>query len=187
MSMPTPATRPPRSRFPTRPGRSTGWPTSAALDPPLLLPDDDTPGCTVEACEFRDPNETIHERGAEVWGVSPQGGASKREFREKFGLPFTLLSDEATRSPRPTAPGSRRRTTARRTWAPPGGRSSSTPTGRSPGPGRRSRPRAMPPMSSRPSTRRRRPGAVTVLASPVPGDERGFARGGRRAKPRPQS
>jgi thioredoxin-dependent peroxiredoxin len=59
-----------------------------------FYPKDDTPGCTVEACEFRDANETIHERGADVWGVSPQGTASKRAFREKFGLPFTLLADE---------------------------------------------------------------------------------------------
>ncbi len=59
-----------------------------------FYPTDDTPGCTVEACEFRDSNETIAERGADVWGVSPQGAASKRAFREKFGLPFTLLSDE---------------------------------------------------------------------------------------------
>lgn len=64
---------------------------------PVVLyfyPKDDTPGCTVEACEFRDSNETIRERGADVWGVSPQGAASKRAFREKFGLPFTLLADE---------------------------------------------------------------------------------------------
>jgi thioredoxin-dependent peroxiredoxin len=59
-----------------------------------FYPTDDTPGCTVEACEFRDANETIHERGADVWGVSPQGSASKRAFREKFGLPFALLADE---------------------------------------------------------------------------------------------
>jgi peroxiredoxin Q/BCP len=59
-----------------------------------FYPTDDTPGCTVEACEFRDHNETIHERGADVWGVSPQGAASKRAFREKFGLPFALLADE---------------------------------------------------------------------------------------------
>jgi peroxiredoxin Q/BCP len=59
-----------------------------------FYPTDDTPGCTIEACEFRDANETIHERGADVWGVSPQGSASKRAFREKFGLPFTLLADE---------------------------------------------------------------------------------------------
>jgi peroxiredoxin Q/BCP len=59
-----------------------------------FYPKDDTPGCTVEACEFRDANETIRQRGAEVWGVSPQGARSKRAFREKFGLPFTLLADE---------------------------------------------------------------------------------------------
>ena len=59
-----------------------------------FYPTDDTPGCTVEACEFRDANETIHERGADVWGVSPQGSASKRAFREKFGLPIILLADE---------------------------------------------------------------------------------------------
>lgn len=58
-----------------------------------FYPRDDTPGCTVEACEFRDANETIKERNADVWGISPQGSASKRAFREKFGLPFTLLAD----------------------------------------------------------------------------------------------
>ena len=59
-----------------------------------FYPKDDTPGCTVEACEFRDANETITERGADVWGISPQCAASKRAFSEKFGLPFTLLADE---------------------------------------------------------------------------------------------
>jgi peroxiredoxin Q/BCP len=59
-----------------------------------FYPKDDTPGCTVEACEFRDANDTIVERGADVWGISPQGAASKRAFREKFGLPFLLLADE---------------------------------------------------------------------------------------------
>jgi len=58
-----------------------------------FYPADDTPGCTKEACEFRDANETITERGADVWGISPQDGASKRKFSEKFGLPFTLLAD----------------------------------------------------------------------------------------------
>ncbi|HEX2754761.1 MAG TPA: peroxiredoxin [Candidatus Limnocylindrales bacterium] len=59
-----------------------------------FYPKDDTPGCTVEACEFRDAIETIHERGADVWGISPQGARSKKAFREKFGLPFLLLADE---------------------------------------------------------------------------------------------
>jgi peroxiredoxin Q/BCP len=59
-----------------------------------FYPKDDTPGCSVEACEFRDANETIRERGADVWGISPQSATSKRAFREKFELPFTLLVDE---------------------------------------------------------------------------------------------
>ena len=60
-----------------------------------FYPKDDTPGCTVEACEFRDNIGTISQHDAEVWGISPQGAASKRAFREKFDLPFTLLADEA--------------------------------------------------------------------------------------------
>jgi thioredoxin-dependent peroxiredoxin len=60
-----------------------------------FYPKDDTPGCTTEACGFRDANATITERGAVVWGISPQGAASKRAFREKFDLPFTLLADES--------------------------------------------------------------------------------------------
>ena len=58
-----------------------------------FYPEDDTPGCTVEACEFRDANEAIHERAADVWGISPQGSRSKKAFREKLGLPFVLLAD----------------------------------------------------------------------------------------------
>ena len=59
-----------------------------------FYPKDDTPGCTVEACEFRDANDAIVERGADVWGISPQSAKSKRSFREKFQLPFVLLADE---------------------------------------------------------------------------------------------
>ena len=58
-----------------------------------FYPKDDTPGCTIEACEFRDMNETFAEREADVWGISPQGAPSKQSFREKFGLSFTLLID----------------------------------------------------------------------------------------------
>ncbi len=58
-----------------------------------FYPKDDTPGCTTEACDFRDRIEVIEERGADVWGVSPQGATSKRAFRAKFDLPFTLLAD----------------------------------------------------------------------------------------------
>jgi peroxiredoxin Q/BCP len=58
-----------------------------------FYPADDTPGCTTEACQFRDLNELYSDTGADVWGVSPDGASSHRKFREKFDLPFTLLSD----------------------------------------------------------------------------------------------
>ena len=59
-----------------------------------FYPEDDTPGCTTEACQFRDLHEDIHDEGAQVWGISPDGASSHRRFRDKFALPFTLLSDE---------------------------------------------------------------------------------------------
>jgi peroxiredoxin Q/BCP len=59
-----------------------------------FYPKDDTPGCTVEACSFRDAHATIAAREAEVWGVSVLGTASKAAFKRKFGLPFVLLADE---------------------------------------------------------------------------------------------
>lgn len=59
-----------------------------------FYPKDDTPGCTVEACEFRDANDQIRARDAEVWGVSVLGSGSKEAFKRKFGLPFVLLADE---------------------------------------------------------------------------------------------
>jgi peroxiredoxin Q/BCP len=59
-----------------------------------FYPKDDSPGCTPEACGFRDVDADIAGMGAQVWGVSPDGAASHAAFRAKFGLPFTLLSDE---------------------------------------------------------------------------------------------
>jgi peroxiredoxin Q/BCP len=59
-----------------------------------FYPEDDTSGCTTEACQFRDRHEEIVAADADVWGVSPDGKASHERFRTKYGLPFTLLSDE---------------------------------------------------------------------------------------------
>ena len=59
-----------------------------------FYPADDTPGCTTEACEFRDSFASLRAEGAEVWGISPDGTASHGKFRAKFDLPFTLLADE---------------------------------------------------------------------------------------------
>ncbi|MGH2569933.1 MAG: peroxiredoxin [bacterium] len=59
----------------------------------FFYPKDDTPGCTREACGFRDLHDELGEIDAAVLGVSPDGAASHRAFIAKFGLPFTLLSD----------------------------------------------------------------------------------------------
>jgi peroxiredoxin Q/BCP len=64
---------------------------------PLILyfyPADFTPGCTQEACDFRDLHARILASGLRVAGVSPQSPESHRQFRERHALPFTLLSDE---------------------------------------------------------------------------------------------
>ena len=63
---------------------------------PVVLyfyPKDDTPGCTVEACSFRDRRPELAKRGAQVLGVSPDGVQSHAAFRDKFSLDFPLLAD----------------------------------------------------------------------------------------------
>ncbi len=58
-----------------------------------FYPKDDTPGCTKEACMFRDQYEDFSDAGAEVFGISSDSSASHRAFAAKHELPFTLLSD----------------------------------------------------------------------------------------------
>jgi peroxiredoxin Q/BCP len=58
-----------------------------------FYPKDDTPGCTVEACGFRDHYHEFKDIGAEVIGVSSDDSTSHFKFASKFNLPFTLLSD----------------------------------------------------------------------------------------------
>jgi peroxiredoxin Q/BCP len=58
-----------------------------------FYPKDDTPGCTVEACSFRDEHAAFGEKGAVVLGVSPDSAKSHAKFIEKFTLPFPLLAD----------------------------------------------------------------------------------------------
>jgi peroxiredoxin Q/BCP len=63
---------------------------------PVVLyfyPKDDTPGCTTQACGIRDAWDEFEARGAVVLGVSPDSESSHVRFKEKFGLPFTLLAD----------------------------------------------------------------------------------------------
>jgi len=59
-----------------------------------FYPNDDTPGCTTEACEFGAANTKFAKKNAGVLGVSPNGLKSHAKFIEKFKLPFTLLADE---------------------------------------------------------------------------------------------
>jgi len=64
---------------------------------PVVLyfyPKDDTPGCTKQARGIRDAWGEFERRGAVVLGVSPQGERSHAKFRDRYGLPFTLLADE---------------------------------------------------------------------------------------------
>jgi len=64
---------------------------------PVVLyfyPKDDTPGCTKEACAFRDARADYEALGAKVIGVSPDSARSHRKFASKYELPFLLLADE---------------------------------------------------------------------------------------------
>ncbi|MFL7814270.1 MAG: thioredoxin-dependent thiol peroxidase [Anaerolineales bacterium] len=59
-----------------------------------FYPKDDTPGCTTEACNFRDDYSQYRDAQVTILGVSPDSPASHLKFKEKYHLPFTLLADE---------------------------------------------------------------------------------------------
>jgi thioredoxin-dependent peroxiredoxin len=59
-----------------------------------FYPKADTPGCTTEACEFRDEGAQFKKKGTVVVGVSPDKPAAQAKFKQKYDLPFTLLADE---------------------------------------------------------------------------------------------
>ncbi len=59
-----------------------------------FYPKDDTPGCTTEACGFRDQYQEYSDAGVAVIGVSPDSSSSHTKFKAKYNLPFTLLADE---------------------------------------------------------------------------------------------
>ena len=64
---------------------------------PVVLyfyPKDDTPGCTTEACNFRDDYSAYQEAGVRILGVSPDSSKKHAKFKAKYNLPFTLLADE---------------------------------------------------------------------------------------------
>lgn len=59
-----------------------------------FYPKADTPGCTTQACEFRDDLKAFVKKGAAVVGISPDKPAAQAKFKQKYELPFTLLADE---------------------------------------------------------------------------------------------
>jgi peroxiredoxin Q/BCP len=59
----------------------------------FFYPEDDTPTCTVQACNLRDNYTLLKQNGFTVIGISPDDEKSHRHFREKFSLPFTLIAD----------------------------------------------------------------------------------------------
>jgi len=61
-----------------------------------FYPKDDTPGCTKEACNFRDANHEMQKRGIKILGISADDEISHQKFAEKYSLPFTLLADTDT-------------------------------------------------------------------------------------------
>jgi peroxiredoxin Q/BCP len=61
-----------------------------------FYPKDDTPGCTKEACTIAEVYDEFAQLGVTVFGVSKDSPASHKKFKEKYSLPFTLLSDEST-------------------------------------------------------------------------------------------
>lgn len=100
--------------------RSTSVPAVGTMAPPFVLddqdgsrvslvdqrgrwvvlyfyPEDDTPGCTTQACDLRDSWQSLTSAGVAVLGVSPDDAASHRKFRDKYRLPFPLLVDEGHR------------------------------------------------------------------------------------------
>ncbi len=95
MSIPQPGDQAPELELPDESGtthrlsdRAGSWTVV------YFYPKDDTPGCTTEACAFRDLHADIAGLDAAIWGISPDGSGSHAAFRAKYGLPFTLLSDE---------------------------------------------------------------------------------------------
>jgi thioredoxin-dependent peroxiredoxin len=86
----------PNFTLPSQSGKMVSLRDFLGKKPVILFfyPKDDTPGCTKEACAFRERHEDFRELNAEVIGISSDPVESHRSFAAKHELPFTLLSDE---------------------------------------------------------------------------------------------
>lgn len=87
----------PAPPFALRDGAGQTWSLKELNGQKVILyfyPKDDTPGCTAQACDFRDSSARLQSAGYRVLGVSPQDAASHRAFAEKHSLNFPLLIDE---------------------------------------------------------------------------------------------
>ncbi|HYH96867.1 thioredoxin-dependent thiol peroxidase [Hyalangium sp.] len=94
MPFPQPGNQAPDFQLPDQTGKTVSLSQFAGKNVVLYFyPKDDTPGCTVEACNFRDEHSALEKAGAVVLGVSPDGMKSHQKFATKYSLPFTLLSD----------------------------------------------------------------------------------------------
>jgi peroxiredoxin Q/BCP len=87
--------RAPDFTLPDRTGRSVRLSDYRGKQAVVLYfyPKDDTPGCTKEACAFRDQYEVFRDAGAEVIGISSDSAESHSKFAEKYKLPFVLVAD----------------------------------------------------------------------------------------------
>lgn len=84
----------PKFTLPDAEGKKVSLADLAGKDVVLYFyPKDDTPGCTKEACGFRDAWKELQQRKVVVLGVSADSGASHQKFRDKYKLPFPLLTD----------------------------------------------------------------------------------------------
>ncbi len=95
MPIPEVGDRAPEFALPNEEGRTIHL--SDFKDRPIVLffyPKDDTPGCTEEACNFRDDFVAFEQAGIEILGVSPDSPDSHARFKAKYELPFSLLADE---------------------------------------------------------------------------------------------
>ncbi|MFA5930487.1 MAG: thioredoxin-dependent thiol peroxidase [Candidatus Micrarchaeia archaeon] len=95
MAMPALGSKAPGFSLPDASGQIVKLPDFAGRRLVLYFyPKDDTPGCTLEACGFRDKRADYEKLGVSVVGISPDGAQSHAKFAAKYKLPFTLLTDE---------------------------------------------------------------------------------------------